>query len=270
MIQTATLEHGPVRGYRFGFSPTRLIRPVPVWCYQLDGLLIDTGQHHCRSAVLRTFASSRIEQLVLTHFHEDHSGNAAALQAVHGCRVLAGPLTAERVGQGFGLLPYERFWFGAVPPCADIEPLPARIDTGRYALQPIYTPGHSDDHHVLLEASQGWLFAGDFYIGKLKLFRKGEDIYQMIDSTRHVLAYDFDTVFCGHNPVLTHGRRAVVAKLQYLETLVDRVLEAHRRGVRGRGLLKAVGLRELWWLRAFTTGDVSADHLVQSILRGEG
>jgi glyoxylase-like metal-dependent hydrolase (beta-lactamase superfamily II) len=244
----------------------RFVRPVPVWCYWVDGLLIDTAQRHLQREVLDTLAPQHIDQIVLTHFHEDHSGNAAALRQQHRCPVLASEQTAERIAVGFSLLPYERFWFGSIDPCPGALPLPALIDTERYHFQPINTPGHSDDHHVLLEAAEGWLFSGDFYIGNLRLFRRGENIYQMIESTRRVLTYDFDTVFCGHNPVLSHGRRAVERKLHYLETLVERVQAAHKRGLRGQVLVWAAGLNEQWWLRAFTGNDVSAMYLIRSIL----
>lgn len=261
-----TLQHGPVRGYRFGYSPVRFVRPVPVWCYWVDGLLIDTAQRQMQREVLSTFAPQHIDQIVLTHFHEDHSGNAAALRQQHGCSVLAGDLTAERIAVSYSLLPYEQFWFGSIDPCPGALPLPALIDTERYHFQPIHTPGHSDDHYALLEATEGWLFSGDFYIGNLRIFRQGENIYQMIESTRRVLAYDFDTVFCGHNPVLAHGRRAVERKLEHLETLVERVQAAHKRGLRGQALVRAGGLQEQWWLRAFTGNDVGAVHLIRSIL----
>lgn len=265
-----TLEHGPVRGYRFGYSPVRFVQPLPVWCYWVDGLLIDTAQRHMQREVLAAFSKQRVDQIVLTHFHEDHSGNAAALRNQHRCSMLAGALTAERIANGFSLLPYERFWFGQIDPCPGALPLPAVIETARYNFRPVHTPGHSDDHHVLLEADEGWLFAGDFYIGNLRIFRRGENIYQMIGSTRQLLTHDFDTVFCGHNPVLKNGRRAVERKLDYLETLVERVQAAHWRGLRGQALVRAAGLPEQWWLRAFTGNDVGAVYLIRSVLNDAG
>lgn len=271
----STLHHGPVEGYQFGYSPVRFVKPFPVWCYYLHDTLIDTGQRHCQADVLATFRPKPIRQIILTHFHEDHSGNVAALARAHEAPVLTGTITAERIRASFPLLAYEQFWFGAIDPCSAeagvvVQPLPEVISVGPYGLRPMLTPGHSDDHHVLLEPNEGWLFAGDFYVGKLKIFRRGENIYQMIESTRRVLQYDFDTVFCGHNPVLKHGKTAVRQKLQYLEDIVGRVQQAYDRGVRGQALVKVAGLREQWAVKLFTQNDVGADYVVRSVLEGNG
>lgn len=262
----STLLHGPVEGFQFGYSPVRFVKPFPVWCYFLHDTLIDTGQRHCQADVLSTFSQKPVRQIVVTHFHEDHSGNAAALRQQHNCSVLAGLLTAQRISHAFSLMPYEKFWFGSIDPCPDAQPLPAVVEAGPYRLTTVPTFGHSNDHHVLYEPNEGWLFAGDFYVGNLNVFRRGENIYQMIDSTRAILKLDFDTVFCCHNPVLKNGKAAVQRKLQYLEAIVDNVCEGHQRGLSGPELLKIAGLREQWLTKFVTQNDVSANYIVRSVL----
>jgi glyoxylase-like metal-dependent hydrolase (beta-lactamase superfamily II) len=271
-MQTCSmLQHGPVLGYQFGYSPTRFVKPFPVWCYRLGNTLIDTAQRHCQPSVLATFSGQEIDQILLTHFHEDHSGNVAALARQYHCPVITGDLTAQRIATSFKLMPYERFWFGAIDACSsdsgvEIKGLPAEISVGNYCLKPMPTLGHSDDHHVFLEPREGWLFAGDFYVGNLKFFRRGENIYQMIASTRAVLEHDFDTVFCGHNPVLANGKAAVTRKLNYLETIVERVQTGAKQGLQGQALLRAAGLNEQWGAKIFTQNDVGTDYLVLSVL----
>lgn len=262
----STRQHGPVEGFQFGYSPIRFVKPFPVWCYFLHDTLIDTGQRHCQTDVLETFSQKPVRQIVLTHFHEDHSGNAAALRRQHNCPVLAGPLTAQRISHAFPLMPYEKFWFGPIDPCPNAQPLPAVVEAGPYHLASIPTFGHSDDHHVLHEPNEGWLFAGDFYVGNLKVFRRGENIYQMIASTLAVLQLDFDTLFCCHNPVMKNGKAAVQRKLQYLEDIVGRVWEGHQRGLSGLKLLEKAHLEEQWFTKVVTQNDVSAYYLIRSVL----
>lgn len=262
----STRQHGPVEGFQFGYSPVRLVKPFPVWCYFLHDTLIDTGQRHCQADVLAAFSQKSIRQIVLTHFHEDHSGNAAALRQQHNCPVLAGNLTAQRITHAFPLMAYEKFWFGSIDPCPNAEPLPDVVEAGPYRLTTIPTFGHSDDHQVLHEPNEGWLFAGDFYVGNLKVFRRGENIYQMIASTRAVLTLDFDQVFCCHNPVLKAGKVAVERKLGYLENIVENVLEGHQRGLSEPELLKIARLQEQWFTKFVTQNDVSANYIVRSVL----
>jgi hypothetical protein len=76
---------------------------------------------------------------------------------------------------------------------------------------------------VLLEPAEGWLFSGDFYVGNLKVFRRGENIYQQIEAARHILTHDFDTLFCGHRPVQKKGKAAIERKMTYLQLWTNRL-----------------------------------------------
>ena len=264
MKLTRRIVHGPVEGYQFGYSPLPFVPTIPVYCYYIDGLLIDTAQRHRQRDVLQTLSDKPIRHIALTHHHEDHSGNAFALHRQHRVPVYASEETAHRVGAGFSVLPYEEFWFGRIEPCPGILPLPDILETERYQFHSIHTPGHSPDHHVLLEKGEGWLFAGDFYIGNLKIFRRGENFRQHVESTRHMLTYEFDTLFCGHNPVLKNGKTALANKLQYLEDFRGRALELHGRGLSIPDIRRAMRLRENYLLKAFTYNDVGIDVMIDS------
>ncbi len=94
MRVTQEFEHGPVQSFRFGYSPFG--KPnLLVYTYFVDGLLIDTGQPKMAKEVLKTLKDLPVQQIYVTHFHEDHSGNAPALQKHFDCPVYCSALCAE-------------------------------------------------------------------------------------------------------------------------------------------------------------------------------
>ena len=71
-------QFGEVEAIRLGYGP--IGRPfMSVYLYILDGLVIDTGQRHMQKAVIQLLDKKKLHQILLTHHHEDHSGNAAAI-----------------------------------------------------------------------------------------------------------------------------------------------------------------------------------------------
>jgi glyoxylase-like metal-dependent hydrolase (beta-lactamase superfamily II) len=262
-------EEGPVTGYRFGYSPLRLVAPFTVCCYLVDGLLVDTAQRHMQREVLGQVSQQEVRQVFLTHYHEDHAGNARALRDQLKVPVYAGAETARRVATSYPILPYEQFWFGRIDACPGVEVIRGPIHTEHYTFYPLPTPGHSDDHHVLHEPTEGWLMAGDLYVGKLKFFRRGEDIGLHIRSLRKVLELDFDTVFCAHNPVLRNGKQALHAKLEYLQNLYGQVAVLYAQGLGPREIRRRLRLREVHLLRLLTSNDVAVRYFIDSVIRNE-
>lgn len=234
--------------------------------YYLDGLLVDTAQRHMQPEVLDFLRPLPVQQIVLTHYHEDHSGNADFLRKQFQVPLYASQLTAERVAHSFPILPYEHFWFGQIEPCSDVLPLPAQIHTEHYQFQCMHTPGHSDDHHILYAPKEGWIFSGDFYIGKLKIFRRGENIRQHMQSARLVLNLDFDTLFCGHNPVFKGGKSALQAKLTYLETIYGKVEDLYRQGKPEGTIQKELQMKETILVKFLTFQDASVRNIIRSVI----
>jgi len=77
---------------------------------------------------------------VETHVHADHVTAAARLRALSGCKI-AFPAGEEISGADMYL--------------SELEPLAA----GAVTLRPLYTPGHTDNHHCYLAG--GRVFTGD-------------------------------------------------------------------------------------------------------------
>ncbi|MFN8358099.1 MAG: MBL fold metallo-hydrolase [Spirosomataceae bacterium] len=256
-----------VEMHEFGGAP--IGKPaMTVYSYYLDGLLIDTAQRHCEEAVKNTLTKRQIEQIALTHWHEDHSGNAQLLQQLTNAPIYAHELTKQKLRTGFPILPYEYYFFGKIRPVTGvILPMPESIETSRHRLVPIFTPGHSEDHYVFIERNKGWLFAGDLFVGvKIKVFRKSENIHQQIASIRQLLKEDFEVIFCGHSPQLSNGKALFQAKLNYFEELVGKVLALHQQGFSEREIRQQLLIREAWGLRLFTFNDVGATYLIRSAI----
>lgn len=253
--------------FRFGYAP--IGKPwFNVYCFILDNVLIDTAQAHCKEKVVTTFAHKRIDKILLTHFHEDHSGNVATLAHEHKAEVFAHLLTKEKVKQGFELYPYERVLFGHITPYTKpINDFPVIIETTHHKLLPIYTPGHSDDHTVFLEKDKGWLFSGDLFVGiKIRVFRKGEKFWPQVESFKKVLQYDFDVLFCAHHPRLKDGKQQMQAKLQYFEDFGGKAQQLYQKGLSVKEIIKTMHLRENHLIRILVSNDVSVRYMVEAAL----
>ena len=116
-----------IKGFKLGWS---LLGPplLTVYCYILDDLMIDTGQSHMQKEVLEIAGDHHIKRIFLTHHHEDHSGNAAAIKSVHDTTVFGHPLTKEKMDIPFHILPYQKYVWGKSAPVT-IEPFPQKIET---------------------------------------------------------------------------------------------------------------------------------------------
>jgi len=258
---------GEIEAFELGYGPF-WNPPLTVHFYLLDGVAIDSGQRRMTAVARQIFERWRPGRLLLTHHHEDHSGNAALAQSL-GADLFAPSSILEKLRRGFPILPYQHIAWGTATP-VEAKPLPLRIETGRYTLEALPTPGHSRDHTVFLEAEQGWLFSGDLYIAdRIKYFRVDERIDQQITSLRSVLQHDFDMLLCAHRPQLSGGRTRLERKLAYLEDFVGEVGSHLERGAGEREVLarmKHKGGNKFW----VSGGNVSFDHMVRSAIQAAG
>lgn len=238
-----------------------------VYFYFIDGVVIDTGQRHTRNSVLDLLDGRKISFVLLTHHHEDHSGNASIIKKRFQVDVYSHPLGIAKLEKGFNIMCYQRYVWGRGEPVI-CRPIPSKISTNRFNLIPIHTPGHSKDHTVFYVPDRGYLFSGDLYLGdKIKYFRSDQWICQEIDSLREVLRYDFDVLFCGHRPRLKNGKKHIRAKLDFLENLYGEISYYIDRGYSEKEVMQKTKLKEVLPVKIFTQGNVSAKNIVRSVIR---
>lgn len=128
-----------------------------------------------------------IETILVTHLHLDHLGMAARLQAASGAAIFMHRAELEAHGRDAGPLPSgveldqlveqwqvpggRRDEILSLSPATDRPPVPsinARsledgefLDIRGFALQALWTPGHTTGHVCFVDAERGLIFSGD-------------------------------------------------------------------------------------------------------------
>src|SRR5436190_10612896 len=128
---------------------------IDVSAYVVRGVMIDTGFHRVCDELTSAIASLDVEGVIVTHWHEDHAGNVAALARL-GMPICLAPETESTLRAQPEIQLYRRSIWGR-PPALESTVVPFAPS----GFECIHTPGHSEDHHVVWDAETGTLFSGD-------------------------------------------------------------------------------------------------------------
>jgi len=206
---------------------------------RLGGTVFDTGPSNQWEFVKSFIADKALKQLILTHHHEDHSGNAAAIKALTGVTPLAPEITTSILRKGFKIPPVQRMIWGASEP-VETEVLPEQITLSNgESAEAIFAPGHARDMTCYLLRERGWLLSADLYIANhLKFLRIDEHIPTIIDSTKRVLGYDFETILCPHKGIVEQGKQRLAEKVDFLINLAGETQNLHGQGYSDREITR--------------------------------
>lgn len=192
--------------------------------------LVDAGAPDSTPRLFDAFGHSgidptRITRIVLSHCHPDHVGGAAAVQAASGAEVWAHPLERghiERWGAGLRV----DHWIDGNEP----------VVCEGYALEPIFTPGHSPGHLCYVVSTNRVLLAGDMIsgFGSVGIFPPEGSMADYIASLQRMLAaHDerpFSIIGPGHGPAVLEPRAKIAEYIVHRLAREDEVVGALSHG----------------------------------------
>jgi glyoxylase-like metal-dependent hydrolase (beta-lactamase superfamily II) len=265
-IQTKTRE-GSIGDVHWieGVVQLRKIK-LNVYCFVTEGVLIDTGAPRLLHDFKPFFEKMEIDQVFLTHGHEDHVGGAAFIE--HHYQI---PIYMDKIGiensMGKADYPlYRRVFWGKRKPFK-AKPIQASMETRLGLWDVIKTPGHSEDHLSFLNREKKQLFSGDLFVQpKTKLLLKDESIPTIIRSLQHVLTFDFEEVFCCHAGYVKNGRSMLEKKLTYLQQLQRQIVELDNQGFHEKEIQTKL-FKKRYPITYISFGEWDSIHIIRSVLR---
>ena len=237
---------------------------MSVFLYVVDGLLIDTGSSTLGQESIKFFKENDINQVALTHVHEDHSGMAAWLQEKLNVPIYLHEESIEEAAAEPEFAKYRQEIWGRRP-AFRAQPFPEQIETEKYCFQVIDTPGHCKHHKAFLESDQGWLFSGDLLVNtRPRSVFFEENMSEMINSLEKISVLDFDTVFCSHTGISSNGRVLCRQKLDYLLNLRAKVKELRQKGLEDKEIDNRL-FPEEDKIRSISDNDFSSYYIVSTL-----
>lgn len=237
-----------------------------VYCFVLDGVLIDAGAKSLEKEFISFFSKQDIDQVIITHFHEDHTGCAAFLQKKLQLPVYMNDMLIDYCKKKADYPLYRKFFWGKRSPF-HAEAIGKTFSSRHATWDVIETPGHAVDHSAFLNRETGQLFTGDLYCQeKTKVILREESIPTIIESLRKVLTYDFENVFCSHAGFLGDGRVALQRKLDYLLNLQGEVIKLYKDGLQPNQI-KDTLFPKKYPITFFSLGEWSTFHIINSIIQ---
>jgi glyoxylase-like metal-dependent hydrolase (beta-lactamase superfamily II) len=253
-------QFGDVRRLRMSSVGARLVG-LDVSAYVVRGAMIDTGFHRVYDELARAARELSVEGVVVTHWHEDHAGNVAAL-ARRGLPIRLAPETESMLRTRPEIQLYRRAIWGHPPALeSSIVPIEPR------GLQPVHTPGHSEDHHVVWDAETGTLFSGDLWLAiRSRVLHSTEDPYMIVESLRRAAALGPVRMFDAHRGLVSNPVDALNAKADWLGEMMEAIAREISEGRSDREIVNR--LLEGEYRSAYISGgDYSRRNLVKAVRR---
>jgi len=166
----------------------------------------------------------KIEMIILTHSHHDHSGGVPLLKEATGAKVLIHEDEAGSLGDDMATVAY---LFGLSAPEIEADETLKEgdvIDLGEWKLEVMHTPGHSPGGICLYEPRAKVLFSGDTVfpqgnIGRTDLFAGCNE--DLIRSIERLTTLEVEVLYPGHMEIVSGDvGRQIQASLRFARSVL--------------------------------------------------
>lgn len=172
-------------------------------------------------------AGGRIEQVLCTHSHPDHSPGAAVLRARTGASVRGLPAPRDQ---------HQDLSYAPDSGLEDGE----RIRAGGCVLRAVHTPGHASNHVCFLLEADGLLFTGDHLMSgsTVVILPPDGSMRLYVESLRHLLTLPVAALAPGHGAVIPQAHADIERVIAHRLMREQKVIRA--LAPRGRVTLREV------------------------------
>ena len=162
----------------------------------------------------------RIEAVLLTHSHVDHTAGAEAVRERYGAPILAHPATADQLS------------FAIDRHLQDDDVLISGRDP-KWRLRCIHTPGHDPGHLCFFEESTRALLAGDMVAnpGTILVSRQfAGDMSEFVNSLERLLGVDAKLIVPAHGQPMGSPQEFIQRHLDHRLWREAKIKQAHEAG----------------------------------------
>ncbi len=234
--------------------------------YYYKGLVIDTGCPHTAQESVELVKKMKLDvkAVLLTHFHEDHSGAAYLFKETFDVDVFAPKKSLEILQDPPEIPGYRQVVWGQPKP-VKAKPVEKEMTINQTAIRTVDTPGHSFDHVSFM--IEDILFMGDLVANpRPVIVMQEEDYTDLISSLRKVVNLDFKKAYGGHG---AWDKKALKATLDYIVGLKRQVEELSKSGLSPEKIVEKIFSnvpKKVFQIEAMSGHEWSRRNLVESLL----
>jgi len=235
--------------------------------YYYKGLVVDTGCPHTAEESVKFIEDMKLDvkAVLLTHYHEDHSGGAYLFKERFDVDVFAPRKSLEILANPPELPAYRQLVWGQLKPTR-ANPLRRKMEFNQVIVTTVDTPGHSLDHVSFL--MKRFMFIGDLVTNPTPVIvMREEHSVELMGSLKKVMNLDFETAYGGHG---VWDKKGLKETLNNMLKLKKKVETLWRMGLNAEQIVEKIFSnvpKKVLLMEEMSEHEWSRRNLVESILR---